>query len=195
MAARPTDKPHGMNRSVPTSVSHIMGEFVIEDDRLAELHAEYGPLLLAYATRIADGDRSRAADAVQETFIRAWQHNEVVDTKRGSTRGWLLVTVRNILIDDFRSRSRRPEHAVAELPETSGPVDEIDRLLSATVLSDALRSLAHPHREAIIHCYYGGLTVNELATTLGLPPGTVKSRLFYGLRAMKAALAERGVRT
>ncbi|RIJ79116.1 sigma-70 family RNA polymerase sigma factor [Nakamurella silvestris] len=162
---------------------------------MAELHAEYGPLLQVYALRIAGGDAGRAADAVQETFIRAWQRPEVLDPARGSTRGWLLVTVRNILIDEFRARQRRPEDAMAELPERSDPVDEIDQLLSSTLLTEALRSLAQPHREAIIHCYYGGSTVNELAARLGLPPGTVKSRLFYGLRALRSALIERGVQT
>jgi len=189
-----------MNRTAAHDVLAVMGEqvsgeFVIGDDRLAELHAEYGALLHVYARRVAGGDDGRAADAVQETFIRAWQRPQVLEEGRGSIRGWLLVTVRNILIDEFRARQRRPEDAVADLPEQSNPVDEIDKLLSSALLADALRSLAQPHREAIVHCYYGGCTVNELADRLGLPPGTVKSRLFYGLRALKSALIERGVQT
>ena len=61
------------------------------------------------------------------------------------------------------------------------------------MVADALASLAPAHREALMHTYYAGRTVTEAAVVLGVPAGTVKSRLFYGLRALKLALEERGV--
>lgn len=166
---------------------------MIDEERLRDLHSEHGIVLRLYATRLTNGDSGRAEDAVQETFVRLWNRPEVLDDSRGSLRGWLLTTVRNIVIDEFRYRQRRPELLPGELPDEASPLNEIDRMLSATLLTDALRSLAEPHREALVHCYYGGLTVTELAARLALPVGTIKSRLFYGLRALRAALGERGV--
>ncbi|RIJ71389.1 sigma-70 family RNA polymerase sigma factor [Nakamurella silvestris] len=157
------------------------------------LHLEHGQVLRAYATRLSDGDSGRAEDAVQEAFVRVWNRPEVLDNGRGSVRGWLLTTVRNILIDGYRTRRHRPEALYAMVPDAPVRIDEIDRMLSATLLNDALRSVAPAHREAVVGCYYRGLTVAELAGQLGLPIGTVKSRLFYGLRALRAALDERGV--
>jgi RNA polymerase sigma-70 factor (ECF subfamily) len=60
-------------------------------------------------------------------------------------------------------------------------------------VTDALATLTTEHREALVHTYYAGRTVNEAAVTLGIPPGTVKSRVFYALRALRLALEERGV--
>ena len=167
---------------------------MIDNDRMRELHLEHAAVLRAYARRLAD-DPGRAEDAVQEAFLRDCNRPEVLDNGRGSVRGWLLTTFRNIVIDSYRSRQARPESLCAVVPDAPVKMDEIDRMLSATLLHDALRSLAQPHREVIVQCYYRGLTVSQLAGQLGVPAGTVKSRLFYGLRALRAALAERGVRS
>ena len=166
---------------------------MIDNARMRELHLEHGAVLRAYARRMVNGDHGRAEDAVQEAFVKVWTHPEVLENGRGSVRGWLLTTVRNIVIDGHRARRSRPEALFAAVPDAPVKMDEIDRMLSAALLNDALRSLAQPHREAIVQCYYRGLTVVDLAQRLGLPPGTVKSRLFYGLRALRAALVERGV--
>jgi RNA polymerase sigma-70 factor (ECF subfamily) len=71
--------------------------------------------------------------------------------------------------------------------------DRTDELLQQWLVVDALRSLSHDHRVAIVECYYGGRTVAEAAERLGVPRGTVKSRLHYGMRALRLALEERGV--
>jgi len=168
----------------------------LDDAQMRALHAEHESALRIVARRMCDGDVGRADDAVQEAFIRAWQHPEVLDASRGSTRGWLLTTVRRILVDAHRARAARPFVATDVLPElpSGGPAaSDVDRMLEQTIVLDALSALAAPHREAIVECYYRGSTVVEAAGRLGVPPGTVKSRLFYGLRALRAALQERGV--
>jgi RNA polymerase sigma-70 factor (ECF subfamily) len=71
--------------------------------------------------------------------------------------------------------------------------DGTDELLQSWLVADALRSLSPDHRAAIVECYYGGRTVAEAASRLGVPVGTVKSRLHYGMRALRIALEERGV--
>src|SRR4051794_11657386 len=70
----------------------------LDDAAMRRLQAEHGVALRIVALRMCDGDAGRADDAVQEAFIRAWQHPEVLDSSRGSTRGWLLTTIRRILV-------------------------------------------------------------------------------------------------
>jgi RNA polymerase sigma-70 factor (ECF subfamily) len=66
-------------------------------------------------------------------------------------------------------------------------------VLDSWLVADALVSLSPAHRAVVVGAYYGGRSVAELATELGIAPGTVKSRLHYGLRALRLALQEKGV--
>jgi RNA polymerase sigma-70 factor (ECF subfamily) len=142
--------------------------------------------MLAYATSLTR-DRAAAEDVVQEALLRAWRHPEVLVNGKGSVRGWLLTVVRNIVTDQIRARGRRP----AEVPE--GPVevaiedDHADRVVTSMVVVDALSTLSAEHREVLEQIYLLGSTVAEAAKTLGIPPGTVKSRAFYALRALRSA--------
>ena len=71
--------------------------------------------------------------------------------------------------------------------------DDVDRALDARQVTDALASLSVDHRQVLIETYYRGRSVAEAATALGVPPGTVKSRTYYALRALRLVLEERGV--
>jgi RNA polymerase sigma-70 factor (ECF subfamily) len=174
----------------------VGGAESLRDEQLRAVLAEHAPVLRAVALRLSSGDPGRAEDVVQETLIRAWQHPEVLDATRGSTRGWLLTTLRNIAIDGFRAERARPVSFVESPPEGPDPLSgarEVDQLLEQAVVVDALGAIAPLHRQAIVECYYVGRTVTDAAEVLGVPPGTIKSRLFYGMRALREALAERGV--
>jgi RNA polymerase sigma-70 factor (ECF subfamily) len=100
-----------------------------------------------------------------------------------------------VAIDHSRARRARPSEVGDEGLADLGVGDGIDEALERWLVSDALATLAPAHREALLHTYYAGRTVTEAATVLGIPVGTVKSRVFYGLRALKLALEERGVTT
>ncbi|HEY2555630.1 MAG TPA: sigma factor-like helix-turn-helix DNA-binding protein, partial [Diaminobutyricibacter sp.] len=78
------------------------------------------------------------------------------------------------------------------LPETSTG-NEVDALLESWLVTDALAELSLEHRAVIVHAYYGGRSIAEIARELDIPEGTVKSRIHYGLRALRLALQERGV--
>jgi RNA polymerase sigma-70 factor, ECF subfamily len=168
-----------------------------DDDEvlLRRLWDEHAGPLLAFVLRLTGGDRGRAEDVVQETLLQAWRHPEVLDPARGPVRPWLLTVARRVAIDHYRARRARPtevgDDELAELPVDDG----IDQALERWLLADTLTSLAPAHREALLHTYYAGRTVAEAATVLGIPVGTVKSRVFYGLRALRLALEERGVTT
>jgi RNA polymerase sigma-70 factor, ECF subfamily len=168
------------------------GRTSADEQMLRALHDEHSPALWGYAMRLTGGDAGRAQDAVQETLLRAWRRPEVLDPARGSVRAWLFTTLRNVLIDEWRARSVRPEVVTDEVPEMATP-DHADAAVQSWLVSDALKQLTAQHREVLLECYYRGCSVAEAASRLGIPPGTVKSRTYYALRALKLALEERGV--
>lgn len=161
---------------------------------LRALQEEHGEALYAYALRLCHGDRQRAEDLVQETMLRAWRHPEAMDTTRGSVRGWLFTTTRNLAIDAWRRRSARvAEVYTDQVPERVPDVDEAERAVEAWTVAEALNRLSAAHREVLVECFYRGRSVAEAAARLGVPPGTVKSRTHYALRALRLALEEAGV--
>jgi RNA polymerase sigma-70 factor, ECF subfamily len=166
---------------------------VADEDLLRALWAEHGSSLLAYATRLTAGDRGRAEDIVQETLLRAWRHPEALTSERGALRPWLCTVARHLAVDAHRARVARPPE-VGDEPLALVPVpDEVDRVLESWLVADALRALSQEHREVLVETYYRGRSVAEAASVLGIPAGTVKSRTYYALRALKVVLAERGV--
>jgi RNA polymerase sigma-70 factor (ECF subfamily) len=131
---------------------------------------------------------------VQETMLRAWRHPDSVDPRRGSPRAWLFTTARNLAIDAWRRRGARASEVVTnDLPEPRQPIDEADRAVEAWLVAEALSRLSAAHREVIVECFYRGRSVADAAAHLGVPPGTVKSRIHYALRSLRLALAEMGV--
>ncbi len=155
------------------------------------LQAEHGSDLLGYAIRHV-GNRQQAEDVVQETFARAWRHPLAVSGSAGSARAWLFTVARNLIVDDVRSARHRHELTVETVPERA-VADEADAVLDRILISDALSGLSQEHRAVLVDAYWGGRSVREIAERLGVPEGTVKSRLHYGMRALRLALQERGV--
>jgi RNA polymerase sigma-70 factor (ECF subfamily) len=145
----------------------------------------YGAELRAFAARRLGSDAS-AEDAVQETMLRAWKNAARFDPSRGSLRGWLYAILRNLLVDLARARARRPLTTDARM-EAVGP-DHVDDVLGSLTISAALRNLSPEHQQVIDLCYVRERPHSEVAATLGVPVGTVRSRLFYARQAMRTAL-------
>ena len=161
-------------------------------DLLRELHGEHAAALSAFAVRLTGGDRARAEDVVQETLLRAWQSAAALELPEDARRAWLYTVARNLVIDDWRSARARRE-IPAEQPPEPPAVDDTDAVLQAWLVADALARLSADHRRVLVECYYWRRSVSEAAKRLGVPEGTVKSRLHYALRALRLVLDEMGV--
>jgi RNA polymerase sigma-70 factor, ECF subfamily len=160
---------------------------------IEELYDAFAGPLYLYAWRRL-GDRGAAEEAVQDTLVRAWRHAHRFNPERGSLPAWLFAIARNVATDRLRRRAARPGED-APLTEMDVPLSDgdVDRALEAWQLAEALAGLSREHREAIVQVHYLGFTVREAATRTGVPEGTVKSRLYYGLRALRLRLEEMGV--
>ena len=158
--------------------------------RLGALYDAHAAPVWRYVVHLT-GDRAGADDVVQETLLRAWRTPRILEDP-ATARSWLLTVARHLVIDEARSAHHRREVAVAESPEREA-ADATEALFDAILIEDALAQLSIEHRGVIVRAYYGGRPVADIADELGIPEGTVKSRLHYGLRALRLALQERGV--
>jgi RNA polymerase sigma-70 factor, ECF subfamily len=161
------------------------------DARLGALYDAHAAPVWRYVVSLT-GDAAGADDVVQETLLRAWRTPRILAQDPSTLRAWMMTVARNLVIDDVRSARRRHELPVAELPESPRD-DDVDALFEALLVEEALAALSAEHRAVIVSAYYGGRSVAQTATALEIPEGTVKSRLHYGLRALRLALQEKGV--
>ena len=156
---------------------------------MARAYDTHAGELYGFALRALD-DRSMAEEAVQETFVRAWRAASRFDPSIGGVRTWLFAICRNVVVDLWRSRAARASRD--EMPVPSPGHDELDRRLRAWQVEEALGRLSDHHRQVVVATLYGGLSAKEVAAALGIPEGTVRSRLFYGLKALRLILDEMG---
>jgi RNA polymerase sigma-70 factor (ECF subfamily) len=161
-------------------------------DLLRSLHDEHALALWSFVLHLTGGDRGRAEDVVQETLLRAWRRPDVLSGTDPSPRSWLFTVARNIVIDQWRAGRRHPEESWADPPDPAEP-DSTDNALQAMLVAEALRRLSLDHRAVLLECYFRGSTAAQAASRLGVPVGTVKSRIHYALHAMRLALQEIGV--
>jgi RNA polymerase sigma-70 factor (ECF subfamily) len=154
--------------------------------------AAYRLPLVGYVLPLVDGDLQAAEDVVQETMIRGWQHEGELHRQRAGS--WLHTVARNLAISTYHRRRRaRPR----EVPLDDGLVpaagDGLDSRIDAWLIAAALNALSAEQRLVIVELYYRQRSVAEVAALLDIPEGTVRSRCFYGLRALRKALERQGV--
>ncbi|WP_307844942.1 sigma-70 family RNA polymerase sigma factor [Actinotalea solisilvae] len=167
---------------------------VSSTDLMIALHGEHARALWGYVLRLVGGDRAHAEDVVQETLLRAWRSPRVLEGATGATRAWLFTVARHLVIDEWRSGRSRREVLADEVPEPREPdASRTDEMLEGWLVADALSRLSVEHRQVILLCYYRGRSVAEAARQLGVPEGTVKSRIHYALRSLRLVLQEMGV--
>jgi RNA polymerase sigma-70 factor (ECF subfamily) len=162
----------------------------VEDDlRLA--YRAHGAELYRFARRLlADG--RLAEEAVQETFVKAWRRAHRFDPQRASLRTWLFAILRNTAVDMARARATRPPVAGEDQEDRPEETDVFEQRLRVWQIEEALRRLSDDHRRAVVEVHLKAHSYEEAGEVLGVPAGTVKSRVFYGLKALRLALEEMG---
>jgi RNA polymerase sigma-70 factor (ECF subfamily) len=156
---------------------------------MARAYDAHAGELFGFSLRALE-DRGLAEEAVQETFVRAWRAANRFDPSIGGARTWLFAICRNVVIDLARARAARAgrDETLVAFPDD----DELERRLRAWQIEEGLSRLSEHHREALVATYYEGRPAAEVAGRLGVPEGTVRSRVFYGLKALRLVLDEMG---
>jgi RNA polymerase sigma-70 factor (ECF subfamily) len=150
--------------------------------------------LLGTLLRWTCGDRPAAEDLLQETMLRAWRNLDTLNPDTAALRSWLMTVARRIAIDALRARTARPPETAADpLERVAVSGEPFEQYVNRQVIRDALAGLSAEHRAALTHVYFLDQTVPQAARQLGVPEGTVKSRLHYALRAVRAAIEAVGL--
>jgi RNA polymerase sigma-70 factor (ECF subfamily) len=128
-----------------------------------------------------------AEDALQETFLRAWRNLPRLVSDDRPPRPWLRRVLRRVLIDAARAARARTTRLVEDF--AVGATDGgFDTVLDREILSTAMQHLSPLHRQVLVGIYYRDLTAEHLAAELGIPVGTVRSRLHYALMSLREQL-------
>jgi RNA polymerase sigma-70 factor (ECF subfamily) len=182
---------------MPPPLAHLSDEalpaLVARGDEaaLAELYDRFGRVAYGLALRIIR-DAALAEDAVQDAFLTAWRTAVSFDPGRGTTSTWLLTLVHRRAVDVVRREERRRADPLETDPSAGG--DSTDETAEVREqrrrVQAALTHLTPPERQALELAYYGGLSQSELAERLGVPLGTVKSRMFVALGKLRDLLSE-----
>ena len=157
---------------------------------VAELYRRYGRRLFRFGVQ-ALGDNGLAEEMVQETFVRLWRTAGRFDAEKSSVGTYLYVIARSVAADVRKRPSSRPLLPVEDVEVPAQP-DSVDQIVDSMVIREALESISADHARVLALAHDEGLTQSQIAERLGVPLGTVKTRMFHGIRAMRAALAERG---
>ena len=148
-----------------------------EGDRAAfdKLYRRYARPVFGLALRRL-GDRGRAEDAVQETFVSIWRSASTYKPERGPGAPWLYGVARNAIVDRSRARSEPAAEAPDEPSLEPGPDDRAEQSWTHWQVHGALERLPEREREVIALAYWSDLSQSEVAARLGIPLGTVKTR-------------------
>ena len=166
-----------------------------DGEALARFYDRYGRLSYSLAYRILR-DRAFAEDVVQEAFLSVWRRATTFNGHRGSARTWLMSVVHHRAIDATRQRRRRPATSLDEEQLDSIPSDQpevwtsVVNAIDREALDGALAQIPREQQEVIQQAYFGGYSHRGLAERMGLPLGTVKSRIRKGMEKLRVLLAD-----
>ena len=171
-----------------------------DEQALGSLYDRFGKVAYRLALRVVR-DPALAEDAVQEAFLAVWRQAASFDRSRGKASTWIFTLVHRRAVDLVRRQSRfsaLPDQLEAMAPQTlvaESVDDDVELREARRNVRAALATLSQAEREVLDLAYWGGLTQSEIATALGIPTGTVKSRTFHALAHLREALSQGPERT
>ncbi len=156
----------------------------------AAAYAENRMRMFAKALAVV-GDRQHAEDAVQDAFLRAWSKCASFDPDGPPLAAWLTTITRNVAIDHERARAVRPRLVREQPPgiERADARPGPDGVVMREVLVQALARVSPDHRAVVLRAVLADRSYADIAAELGVPVGTVKSRVHHALRGLRGALA------
>jgi RNA polymerase sigma factor (sigma-70 family) len=183
----PADEDRGVDSAASPAVA-IGHRLSSDPDAINDAYTTLGPMVLNYLRRLVPA--SDAEDVLQRTFVEVWRSRDRYDPNR-SLEGWVLGIARKRAIDHLRKR----HHDVVPLDEMRGVAGDDGRVLAeryerATLVRSALTQLPEEQKQVLALVYFGERTQSEAAEHLGVPLGTVKARVFRGLRRLGSLLDE-----
>lgn len=172
---------------------------------IATLYDRHASLVFGLARRVVR-EPGMCEEVVQDTFVKVWRRAEQFDSARASAVTWLMSVARNCAIDRLRHEMTHPLHASVELLEHDGampdardvqgddPADIAQLHERAARIHEVVEQLPLAQRTAIELAYFHGLSQSEIAAKLDEPLGTIKTRIFHGMRTLRGLLDAAGVR-
>jgi RNA polymerase sigma-70 factor (ECF subfamily) len=162
-----------------------------DEDALAELYDRIGRIAYGLALRVLRDER-HAEDAVQEAFLQVWRSAATFRVERAKASTWVLTLVHRRAVDLVRREERRQADPLTDDTALGTAPEETEEAawlrFERERVQAALRELPDVQREALELAYYGGFSQSELAERLGVPLGTIKSRMFAGLSRLRELL-------
>jgi len=157
---------------------------------LQEMHRNNGRALLRFLRGVVSSDATHTAeDLVQETMLRAWRSIDAVPTEPESQRRWLFTVGRRLAIDAYRKRQSRPTEVALFDTEPAGSGNgAAETVIAKLTLQQAIARLSSSHRAVLVELHVKGHSLEETATRLNIPVGTVKSRAHYAMKLLRDAL-------
>ena len=162
-----------------------------DDDALTELYYRVSRIAYGLALRVLRDER-HAEDAVQEAFLQVWRNAASFRAERAKASTWILTLVHRRAVDLVRREERRQADPLADEADLGQAPEQTEEAawlrFERERVQSALRQLPDVQREALELAYYGGFSQSELAERLGVPLGTIKSRMFSGLARLRELL-------
>jgi RNA polymerase sigma-70 factor (ECF subfamily) len=189
--------------SEPQHASTLLGRVAAgEHEAVGDFYARYRPMVMRTVLGLMGGDQALAEDVLQETALRLWRAGARFDPALGSEEVYVRVVARRAAVDLLRRRRELPAAWAAEAADAADAAKAMQgsgstpaaqaQVLDADLIERAMATLTPAHREVVSRAYLRDQSYTEIALGLGVPVATVRTRVFYALRALRRAMSGEG---
>lgn len=178
-----------------TTLMHMLA--LNQLDALSALYDRYARLVYSIAIH-SIGDQAAAEEIVQDVFTRVWEKANTYDAGIAKVSTWLIHITRNRAIDELRKSKNRPDRtslsladlSLRDYPNSPGPEENMERSWRQSSIRAALETVTPDQREALDLAYFKGYSQAEIAELLGVPLGTIKTRIRLAMQKLRRVLPQ-----